>query len=130
MSTRANFLIKDNYSEQWFYRHSDGYPSGVSESLKEFVSMLNDGSIRDNVSQGGSWLILIGHNEYKNNGSLDHAFNKWKVGAYEVTDGQHGDIDYLYTIDLANKTVSIKRIYTKQVDTYTYDEFLKNDFSD
>ena len=30
----------------------------------------------------------------------------WKVGAFEPTTGQHGDIEYLYTIDLIAEVIT------------------------
>ena len=62
MSTRANIVIKDEYSELWFYRHSDGYPEGTLPTLTEFLDAVKAGLIRNNVSQAAGWLIIIGHN--------------------------------------------------------------------
>lgn len=36
----------------------------------------------------------------------------WKVGAIEPTTGIHGDIDYLYTIDLITKEITYTRDFT------------------
>ena len=123
MSTRANIIIKDKYNELWFYRHSDGYPEGTLPTLEKFVRWVNEGKIRNNASQAAGWLILIGAEEYNHayvegkqvQLSAEKAFspeNKggfstWKCGAYEPTSGQHGDIEYLYTIDLSNTPVKI-----------------------
>lgn len=107
MSTRANVLIKDEHDELWFYRHSDGYPEGTLPTLESFLKMLKDGEIRDNVGQAAGWLIVIGHAEYEQ--YRDGASGSdWKVGAYEPTTGQHGDIEYLYTIDLNAKTITVE----------------------
>ena len=112
MSTRANIIIKDQYDTLWFYKHSDGYPEGVMPTLKRFLSYVKTGRIRDNAQQAAGWLIAMGREEYqgsktvaqqldpKNNSGMD-----WKVGAYEPTTGQHGDIEWLYTIDLETKTI-------------------------
>jgi hypothetical protein len=162
MSTRANILMKDGYSKQWFYRHSDGYPSCTAESLKTFVKWLVEGKIRENVSQGGSWLIVLGNNETnamikdmnkrdKERAKEDRSYparkytkkdfgggstpasggmSGWKVGAYEITDSEHGDIAYLYTIDMEKKTVSITIAYSEGDSiTYSYEDFIKTDFS-
>jgi hypothetical protein len=122
MSTRANVVIKDQYHKLWFYRHSDGYPEGTLPTLEKFVRWINEGKIRNNASQAAGWLILIGAEEY------NYAYDKqgkqaqlpaekafspenkegWKCGAYEPTGGQHGDIKYLYTIDLSQTPVEIK----------------------
>lgn len=105
MGTRANIIIKDETNKLIFYRHSDGYPECCGEDLKAFVQGYVNGSMRDNVMQSAGHLILRGHNEYKNDGLLDD-YKSWKVGAYEPTTDIHGDIDYLYEIDLKEKTIT------------------------
>ncbi len=116
MSTRANIIIKDEYGEVIFYRHSDGYPEGTLPTLREFLSLVKSGKIRNNVSQASGWLILIGAKEY---GVLREDFTpeykdmmEWKVGAYEPTTQIHGDIEYLYTIDLTEESIEVKEIHT------------------
>ncbi len=98
MSTRANIIIKDNYSKLFFYRHSDGYPEGTLPSLNVFLDRVKQGKIRDNVSQAAGWLIAIG---------MEEQYYSWKVGSYEPTTGIHGDIEYLYIIDLESKTITV-----------------------
>ena len=100
MSTRANILIKDSFGDELqFYRHSDGYPEGTMPTLEKFLDLIKSGKIRNNVNQAAGWLIVIGHEEYKQT-RKQWPSSAWKVGAYEPTTGEHGDIDYLYTIDL------------------------------
>ena len=116
MSTRANIRIVDGPGrELWFYRHSDGYPEGTMPTLKKFMDMVKTGKIRNNIMQASGWLIVIGHEEYaKQNAEMATKYPgvfDWKVGAYEPTMGQHGDIGYLYTIDLVKKTIKTKKIY-------------------
>jgi hypothetical protein len=126
MSTRAQVIITDESGDQlWFYRHSDGYPDGALPSLKQFITWVKEGKIRDNVEQAAGWLVMIGAKEYgkvhdwKNNTSrnktikeLFEAGEDWKVGAYEPSVPiEHGDIEYLYTLDLKSKTITYKDIY-------------------
>lgn len=127
MSTRANIIIRDDYESLVFYRHSDGYPEGTLPALNLFLDWIKSDKIRDNVSQSAGWLIIIGAIEYgtipefkkkesypgsanfhgglssikkdKDNGST------WKCGAFEPTFGIHGDIEYLYVIDLEKKKI-------------------------
>jgi hypothetical protein len=129
MSTRCQVILKDKWGhELWFYRHSDGYPEGVMPSLEQFLGWLKKGLIRDNVEQAGGWLILLGAKEYGSNHSyakgkwveipksLDELFAPgkdnsgmgWKCGAYEPCSHheKHGDIEYLYTIDLEKQTIT------------------------
>jgi hypothetical protein len=104
MSTRANIIIKDSFGDElWFYRHSDGYPKVTGKSLAVFTSWVQSGRIRDNTGQAAGWLIQLGHNEYGVDDipNLPGDFSSWKVGAYEPTQGLHGDVEYVYTIDLS-----------------------------
>ena len=133
MSTRAQVIVKDKWGEVWFYRHSDGYPEGALPTLKQFLGWVKEGKIRDNCEQSAGWLILIGAMEYGTVYSylskgkpdrpktidelftpgLDNGASDWKVGAYEPScPREHGDIAYLYTIDLDNKEITYRDICT------------------
>jgi len=114
MSTRANIIIKDSDAKLIFYRHSDGYPDYTGKDLKDFVKGYTNGSFRDNAIQSAGHLILRGHQEYKKYTSMD-----WKVGAYEPTDSIHGDIEYLYTIDLEKRVLTCKDVYSKKIEFKT-----------
>jgi hypothetical protein len=130
MSTRANIIIKDEHDKLFFYRHSDGYPEGTLPTLEKFLLYVKEGKIRDNVSQSSGWLIIIGAEEYKaipnkRRYELTKEDEKewhkkiysepldWKVGAYEPTTGIHGDIEFLYVIDLDKKTIEIEENWDK-----------------
>ena len=126
MSTRANIKVTDSYGDTlWFYRHSDGYPEGALPTLSKFMKALRDGKIRNNAGQSAGWLIVLGHDEYVGEnlapseiGGGDE-FMGWKVGSIEPTTQQHGDIEFLYTIDLDKKTLTVKDIYAdteKEID--------------
>lgn len=129
MSTRANVVIKDGCGDKfWFYRHSDGYPEGTMPTLEKFLGYVKSGKIRNNAQQASGWLIIIGAEEYKEShidrpqksyedltpeqekeweGKISSVPRDWKVGAYEPTGGIHGDIEYLYTIDLSKLTIEV-----------------------
>ena len=105
MSTRANIIVKDQYSELWFYRHSDGYPEGAMSLIARFVKAVNEGRLRSNVGQSAGWLILMGAHEYDTirmdlNAEEWDKMMGWKVGSIEPTNGEHGDIEFRYTIEL------------------------------
>jgi hypothetical protein len=115
MSTRCQVIVKDSFNDEiWFYRHSDGYPDGVKETLSTFLEWVKDGTIRDNAEQSSGWLIILGHQEYDGieMPNIKDNFSSWKVGAYEPSiPEEHGDIEYLYTIDLKEKKIYVKDIY-------------------
>ena len=139
MSTRCNVVLQETWKFKnekgeeetttekiFFYRHSDGYPEGVRDTLLKFVDLINKKLIRNNPCQAGGWLIILGAQEYDYDWDYDkepvyrnreskladylptkyeHEYSKygigWKVGAYEPTTDIHGDIEYLYTIDFS-----------------------------
>ena len=128
MSTRTNIVVKGGWGKLWFYRHSDGYPDGAMPTLQKFINWVRSGKIRDNAEQAAGWLILIGAAEYgtkyvdgedvpkKNLLEPDgkDSFGGWKCGAYEPAVGVHGDIEYLYIIDLEAKTISCYKGWDKE----------------
>jgi len=131
MSTRCQIIVKDEESEQWFYRHSDGYPDGVMPVLEIFLKWAKEGKIRKNVEQACGWLVILGAIEYntmpqyklqensfgsKQYGDIStiESPEDWKVGAFEPCScKQHGDIEYLYTIDLEKLTIEQKDLYER-----------------
>lgn len=134
MSTRANIVIKESYSyndakgketnQLFFYRHSDGYPEGTMPTLSLFMKWLKSGKIRTDLQQASGWLILLGAMEYntipefltekpvfeggKRYGDVETIKEPkdWKCGSYEPTTGIHGDIEFLYVIELDKKTIT------------------------
>jgi len=105
MGTRCNIRVVDEEGDElWFYRHYDGYPSMVLPSLEPLMERLKNGEVRDNVGQFSGWIVVLGHDSDTNR------YDNWKVGYYEPTTGQHGDIVYLYTIDLGTKTLTYKEM--------------------
>lgn len=90
MSTRCNVIVKDKYREFWLYHHHDGYPEGVGADL---VKRLKQGFERDaDVAEVVNALVK----DYKDE--------------YEITTGEHGDIEYLYTIDCDKKNLSYQAV--------------------
>lgn len=113
MSTRAQIIVTDGEDAQWFYRHCDGYPDGTMPTLKKFMGWVKEGKIRDNVLQAAGWLVILGHIERCQD--LKQNFGEpedWEVGSYEPCPykKQHGDIEYLYTVNLKTKRITCKKI--------------------
>ena len=113
MSTRCNIVVKDEHGQElWFYRHGDGYPETVLPSLQPLIDKVNDGTLRGNLVQFSGWIIKQGIDEYKELREKYPEMYGWKVGAYEPTTQQHGDIEHLYTIELEKKPNSIQNTAT------------------
>lgn len=107
MSTRAQILVtEDNAGGVLFYRHSDGYPDGVMPSLAEFLGMVQSGKIRRNAEQSSGWLIIIGHEEYREDRDK-YSHTSWKVGAYEPAECIHGDIEYFYVVNVSDCSITV-----------------------
>ena len=123
MSTRAGIIIKNEYEEIHFYRHCDGYPKGIMPSLNKFLSWVKSGAIRNNPGQCAGWLVLIGAAEYgmKLQYKMVNDFGQiesieqptdWQVGSFWPTSNvhKHGDLRYIYTIDLDKKKITTKKL--------------------
>lgn len=107
MGTRANIIIKDSSDQLFFYRHSDGYPDVTLESLKKFCDGYSK-HLRDNVEQSAGWLIIHGREEYMKDDLLSSPSYAFKVGAYEPAACLHGDVEFVYIIDLVKGTIETK----------------------
>lgn len=115
MSTRARVTITDGENELNFYRHSDGYPSGVMPTLGHFMKRVKNGQIRNDVMQAAGWLIAFGIKEHEAYGYTDGlepgpvtSLMGWKVGAYEPDPYPlHGDEEFIYILNIKDKTISM-----------------------
>lgn len=148
MSTRANIILTESYSYRarngrkvakteklYLYRHSDGYPEGVMPTLGKFIDWLKRGKIARSIQQGAGWLIMLGACEYntipryeirEGYGDPDTIADplNWKVGAYEITNGIHGDIEFLYTVDLTSCALTVQRVRYDERDKQTFEIIL------
>ncbi len=136
MSTRCQVIVKDSYSEVWFYRHSDGYPEDVAETLDKFCEWLKEGRIRSDTEQAAGWLVVLGRDEYrywekrpyeetaKQASHFEPGIKDgggWKVGAYEpCAPRMHGDIKFLYIVNV--ETATWKEASSFDMSGNTYEE--------
>jgi len=107
MSTRANIKVVDDTTTLWFYRHNDGNPETTLPVLTQFMRWMINGRIRANASQSSGWLIALGMQEH---GTGTEPTGDWKIGTIEPTDGQHSDINYLYTVDTAKQEIRVEAV--------------------
>ena len=84
-----------------FYRHSDGYPEGVKDSLDKFCGWVNSGMIRRVAMQAAGWLIAIGIKEYQKYTDVDIQDltpTDWKIGAYEPCSDIYQWAEYVHVV--------------------------------
>ena len=93
MSTRTNVLIECGDTKLWLYRHHDGY---LSETGYNLASILANSDCYD--------TFICSLLEQKYDASICR--NSEKI--YEFSTGQHGDIEYLYSIKFIGKEVKFK----------------------
>ena len=87
MGTRCNIKIETGNTKLWVYRHWDGYPAETGVDLARKLV---------NVKSSKEFINKLLNDD-----------------AYEVTTGQHGDIEYLYNISFSKdyeKRASLKCI--------------------
>lgn len=112
MSTRCNIrVITPHNCEVWLYRHHDGYLSMTGRDIARALdSLLSDDTVnRDKASNMALRFVAL----------LATESGKYGVdacGVYELTSGQHGDIDYLYTVNFMFRDVSLQVDYRKDFD--------------
>lgn len=89
MATRSNVKINDaNTGAQiWIYRHWDGYPAGGGADLAKVIRRIT----RLDFSSLANELLRLQRPATKYSGP---------EYIYEVTDGEHGDIEWRYDVSL------------------------------
>lgn len=107
MATRSVVIVKDNDKENWIYHHWDGYPEGVGFDLvrrsKKFKSY-EDKWYGDDIT---------------------NKLVKDTTDSYEITNGYHKDIDFLYVIDCQEEKIKCFRI--TKYDWNTYRDIINSD---
>lgn len=93
MSTRTNILIENNETKLWLYRHHDGYLSETGYDL--MVKLIHNKNVTSFVTSllSQNYEACELHNEKP---------------LYEITSGQHGDIEFLYRFIFDNKKNKVK----------------------
>lgn len=105
MSTRSNIVVKDSDSEHTIYHHCDGYLDGVGKELKEFI----DTQYKPYTRTADEFCKQM---EY------------WD-SSYKYDDsGIHGDVEYIYYVDIFTNTVevSVEGIHYNKTPDGRYDE--------
>lgn len=98
MSTRSNILIIKKDSDNKFvvtqyYHHCDGYLEGVGEELRLCaVTGVGFSAISNEELDVNIKKLLSENSQYEQEDNYD----------FSEKDGIHGDIEYLYVLDVAN----------------------------
>ena len=95
MSTRCNVIVKDKFDRIWLYHHHDGYPEGVGQDL------VNRFKEKFEKNEKIWWSDIV------------NKLVKDQNDEYEISDGEHSDIKYCYTIDCDKKTICYQEIFIK-----------------
>ena len=90
MSTRCNIIVQDENTKYTLYHHCDGYP--------EYVGLCLFDGLYEKIKKGGLYAEGVVNMLLKGKIEDDDG--------YELTTGLHGDIEYLYVIDLVFKTLT------------------------
>ncbi len=95
MATRCNIFLRYGNSRIWLYRHWDGYPASVGPDIHAAVRAATKESFH--AGQDVLERLMALRDE---DGRAQ----------YRLTSGQHGDIDWLYGIDLNPHTMTPPRL--------------------
>lgn len=86
MGTRCNVKINDKENTIWIYRHWDGYPNCTGAELKTILEETKP----ENANRLAELLTTILKDDYR------------------YTNSQHGDIEYLYEINISENEIEMR----------------------
>lgn len=106
MGTRANIIIRENSSEKILYSHFDGYiVGGVGEMLEEFIWNFVGSGINVNRPLIEEFYTRLINRMHPNP----------EIFKFENSECIHGDIEYLYIIEVKNNLPNLVA-YTRKSD--------------
>lgn len=92
MSTRCHTIVTKGNKKAYLYRHYDGYPSSAGQDLKNFIR--DDFDEIDGMSVNDFAVELHNYEEF-----------------FEFeNDSVHGDEDYIYFVNLSDRTIKTYRV--------------------
>lgn len=87
MATRSEVLIKSGKNHIYFYHHYDGYYEGVGADLVEKFQEYAQ-------KHEGRWEFSA------------EMHVKLELDKYELTSFMHGDLEFVYVVDIIEKTIT------------------------
>jgi len=120
MSTRSQIKVKG--SEIMIYKHSDGYPSEVMPTLEKVMKQF----IKERGNEPDYALAQIMRafarrdekrrkEGLKRNDSFSSIYEEPSMTGWGLDCVQHGDIEYLYKVDLEEGIILIKDLWNDDV---------------
>jgi len=98
MGTRANIILRENSDEKILYSHFDGYiVDGVGEMLEEFIWNFMGSGIKVTRPLIEEFQIRLTNKMYP----------EPEIFTLKDTDSLHGDIEFLYIIEIKNGIPSL-----------------------
>lgn len=98
MGTRANIILRENSVEKILYSHFDGYiVNGVGEMLEEFIWNFMGSGIKITRPLIEEFQVRLTNKMHPNS----------DVFTLQDTTCIHGDIEYLYIIEIRNSIPSL-----------------------
>lgn len=98
MSTRASVIVKDDRDIFYLYQHSDGYPQGLGETIKEFLDSHYARNSKDDIDYlAGALISFVNFDDVKRDASSV---------SLVPTKSVHGDEEWQYIIDAVTLELS------------------------
>ena len=102
MATRSNIRVIGKDTKVWVYRHWDGYPAGNGADLCKALRRRDYTGKPRPVELDGFLNTILGLR------SPQQSYETEPRRVYEITTGEHGDIEWLYTFKFTLKQVRIE----------------------
>lgn len=106
MSTRSVIRFKNDEVGTMIYKHWDGYPSAtipwLCTKIKEFTEVR-----KNDYSYFFAYVLKNIFNDAKEFGLDDSKFTGWGLLKHDDRAARSLGVDYVYTVDLENKTIAI-----------------------
>lgn len=116
MSTRAQIKIKDY--PVMIYKHSDGYPEGVLPTVKPYMRKFVNNRGNDKEYAIARLMMHFGvvDKEWREKMHRENPnmFSEESFVGYGLTTELHGDIEYLYIIDLEIKSIEVVDVWAEE----------------
>ena len=150
MGTRAQVCVVDGRDTVYLYQHCDGYelPNTVRRALKRGTERWNDGTYLTRIifsemlgfycwykyeSNKEERLASYANEEERIKGELkvkENYFTDMHNVLFSDTIGfgidtsRHDDIEYLITVDMRSKTVTVENMYEPTITFSSFEEFI------